>query len=257
MIAQLNWAQKFELLITDSIPGKFDVFSVDNLGRISLVSQDVIVQYNSDLSKLFTASLKTIRPTSIESSKSFRTLLFDQDRSVVQFLDNTLTNLYGDIDLVNLDIQQPILVCESFSGNNFWVLDAASLRLIKLDEKLNQVSITENLVDIFDDISMPTQMKESNDYLYIMIPDRGVALFDIFGTFMKLYPCKPTNIDAIDGYLLVQSENSLEVIKTKKLIETSENYTLPDGVKDFVYTHKCIYLLTDKGLMIGEFKAKR
>lgn len=247
--------QELTFVCQDSVKGDFDRFSVDNLGRIYLVQEDVIIQFNSDLDTLFTASLKSIRPTSIQSSKSFRTLLFDEERSIVQFLDNTLTDLHGNIDLVNLDIQQAILACESFGGDTFWVLDAASLRLIRLNEKLEKVVITENLVTIFNDATLPTQMKEVNDFLYILIPGKGVALFDVFGTFMTLYPCQAERIDALGNSLLVLTKDELHIVSVNTILEKVSSYPLPFGVRDFVFTHKKIYLLTDEGLYIGGFKS--
>lgn len=239
---------------TDTIKGQYDQFSVDNLGRIYLTQEDVIIQFNKELDTLFSASLKSIRPSSIESSKSFRTLLFDQERSIIQFLDNTLTDIHGDIDLVNQDIQQPVLVCESFGGNTIWILDAASLRLIKMNEKLEKVIITENLVSIFDETTLPSKMMEVNDLLYVMIPNKGVALFDVFGTFMELYECDPISIDAVDDYLLIQTDESLNVISTKAILELESSFDYPSGVIDLEYTHKTVFFLMQDMLLIGKYE---
>jgi hypothetical protein len=239
--------------VSDSLIGDYDRFSVDNFGRISLVKQDVILLFSQDLDTMFTSSLKTIRPTSIESSKSFRTLVFDSDRSVIQFLDNTLTDIHGEIDLVNLDIQQPVLVSESFGGNTIWVLDAGAFRLIKLNEKLEKVLITENLTAVFNGAEMPIKMKEANDFLYVLIPEKGIAVFDVFGTFMKLYPVKAKSMDAMGDYLFVQTDNNLEIIAMDGLLEPEYIYEIPEGVKDFVYSRERVYLLKDDGLYIGNF----
>ncbi len=249
----VSFAQNRVFVPTDTIKGHFDQFSVDNLGRIYLTKEDVIIQFDKNLDTLFSASLKSIRPSSIESSKSFRTLLFDEERSVIQFLDNTLTDIHGDIDLVNQDIQQPILVCESFGGNTIWILDAASLRLIKMNDKLEKVIITENLISIFDETTLPSKMMEVNDLLYVMIPKKGVALFDVFGTFMNLYECDPISIDAVDDYLLIQTEESLKVVSTKGILEEESNYPYPEGVIDLEYTHKKVFFLMPDMLLIGKY----
>lgn len=253
LISANLFAQDRIFVPTDTIKGQFDQFSIDNLGRIYLTREDVIIQFDKNLDTLFTTSLKSIRPSSIESSKSFRTLLFDQERSIIQFLDNTLTDIQGDIDLVNQDIQQPILVCESFGGNAVWILDAASLRLIKMNEKLEKVVITENLISIFDEKTLPTKMLEVNDLLYVMIPDKGVALFDVFGTFVNFYKCQPVCIDAVDDYLLVQTEESLNVISTKGILEIESTYDYPKGVIGLEYTHKKVFFLMPDMLLIGKY----
>jgi hypothetical protein len=246
-------AQQVEFQLKDSLIGEYEKVSVDNLGRIYLVKNDIVVQFSKELDTLFTTSLKTIRPTSIESSKSFRTLLFDNDRSVIRFLDNTLTDIHGEIDLVSLDIQQPILVCESFGGNTIWVLDAGSLRLIKLNEKLEKVIITENLVSIFGNKDLPIQMKEANDMLYVLIPKIGVAYFDVFGTYLGMYDCDVESIDALDNHLLLRTKTELHIISNKHLLEAEFIYKIPDGIIDFVFTNQKVYLLKKTGLYMGQF----
>lgn len=247
------FGQEIKFSCTDSIKGEFDNFSVDNFGRIYLTKEDVIVQYSNQLDTLFTASLKTIRPSSIESSKSFRTLLFDKDRSVIQFMDNTLTDIHGEIDLVNQDIQQPILVCESFGGNTIWILDAGGFRLIKMNEKLEKVLITENLTTIFEDEEEPIQMQESNDLLFVLIPNRGVAIFDVFGTYMKLYSCDAKAIDAMGNYLFVQTDSTLEIIPNEGILEPEYVYHIDSDIIGFSYTREKVYLHKKKGLYVGQF----
>lgn len=249
-------AQKIQFELKDSILGKFDQFSVDNFGKIYVTKKDVIMVFSEDLDTLFTASLKTLRPTSIETSKSFRTLLFDEERSVIQFLDNTGTPIQDEIDLVNLDIQQPILVCESFGGNTIWILDAGNLRLIKINEKLKTVLITENLTTIFDGDELPIQMKESNDFLLILIPGKGVAKFDVFGTFMDIYPCDAEAIDARKDYLFIKTAENLQIIPLKGLMEPEYVYDIPKGMLDFAYTREKVYYKTEKGIFIGKYVKK-
>ncbi|MCB9225278.1 MAG: hypothetical protein R2780_00575 [Crocinitomicaceae bacterium] len=245
--------QKVQFENSDSLMGEFDQFSIDNFGRIYVTKGDVIIQFSNQLDTLFTASLKTIRPTSIESSKSFRTLVFDQDRSVIQFLDNTLTDIHGQIDLVNLDIQQPILVCESFGGNTIWVLDAGAFRLVKLNANLEKILITENLLAVFEGEELPIQMKEVNDLLYVLIPNKGIALFDVFGTFMDIYPCNARSFDAMGQHLFIQTENSLEIIPTEGVMEPEFVYPISGEVISFAYSREKVYLHKKEGLFIGNF----
>lgn len=249
-----SFGQSIQFQATDSLVGEFDRFSVDNFGRIYVTKGDVIMLFSKELDTIFTASLKSIRPTSIESSKSFRTLLFDQDRSVIQFLDNTLTDIHGEIDLVNHDIQQPILVCESFGGNAIWILDAGNLRLIKMNEKLEQVLITENLTSIFDGDQLPTQMKEANDFLFVLIPGKGVAQFDVFGTYVGLYPCDAEAIDAMGNYLFVKKSDTFEIIPLDGLLEPEYLYDIPKNVISFAFTRSSVYLKKAGGIFRGNFK---
>lgn len=251
-----GFSQTIQFELKDSIVGKFDQFSVDNFGKIYVTKKDVIMVFSEKLDTLFTASLKTLRPTSIESSKSFRILLFDEDRSVIQFLDNTGTPIQDEIDLVNLDIQQPILVCESFGGNTIWILDAGNLRLIKINDKLETVLITENLTTVFDGDALPTQMKESNDYLLVLIPGKGVAKFDVFGTFVGIYSCEAEAIDARKDYLFVKTKKTLQIVPLDGLMEPEYVYDIPNGMIDFAYTREKVYFRTETGIYIGKYVKK-
>ncbi|UKN01002.1 hypothetical protein K6119_14800 [Paracrocinitomix mangrovi] len=254
MSGSIVYGQEVKFVASDTIKGKYDHFSVDNFGRIYLTSNDVLLVLSADLDTLFTSSLKAIRPSSVEASKSFRTLIFDKERSVIQFLDNTGTPIQDEIDLVGLDIQQPILVCESFGGNTIWILDAGNLRLIKLNQKLEKVIITENLTNIFDAEEEPVLMKESNDNLMVLIPGKGIAMFDVFGTYVKTYPCDADYFDATEEFLFIKTADQMEVIPLEGLLEPQYKYSLPKGVNSFQYTRNHLYLLQSDQLIIGNYK---
>lgn len=256
LLSLVSVAQEPILKLTDSIMGSYQHFSTDNFGRIYLSNEDVILQFSADCDTMFSASLKALRPTSIESSKSFRTLVFDAERQVIHFYDNTLTDIHGEIDLVNYDIQQPILACESFAGNTFWILDAGTMRLIKLNANLELVSQTENLATLFEDKQLPAQMLESNDYLYVSIPERGVAIFDVFGTFIKLFPCKPDHISVKQNYLLIRTGDKIQVVLADNVLESDYVYTVPEDVTEFAFAHDKVYLLREKGLFVGKYTQK-
>jgi hypothetical protein len=254
LVGNFSWAQQSKFIPTDSIKGKFSQFSVDNFGRVYLCENDIISQYYSQNDTVYTASLKSFRPTSIESSKSFRTMVFDQDRSVLHFYDNTLTDIHGEIDLVATGIQQPLLVCESFAGNTFWVLDGGMMRLVKLNRDLEIVSQTENLVSLFDNDEPPSQMIEHNDFLYVLIPGKGVAIFDVFGTFIKIYPSQAINIGALNNYLLLQTATTIEAVPNNSFLMADFTYAIPQGVIKFAFSNSKVYFLKKHGLVIGKFK---
>lgn len=240
---------------TDSIMGKYTEFSVDNFGRIYLCKNDVIALYYDLNDTVYTSSLKSFRPKSMESSKSFRTLVFDPDRSTVHFYDNTLTDLRGEINLVNAGIQQPVLVCESFSGNAFWVLDGGLMRLVKLNQDINIISQTENLVTLFDSDQEPSQMLEQSDFLFILLPGKGVAVFDVFGTFIKVYPTQAKRIGVLNNYLLLLYDDRVEVVINDGFRELAYSYSVPPGVNRFLFSNQKVYFLMKDKLIIGHYKS--
>ncbi len=248
-----SFGQSSDFLKLDSIVGRYTEFSVDNFGRVYLCKNDVLSLHYKLNDTIYTASLKSFRPRSLESTKSFRTLVFDPDRSLVHFYDNTLTDINGEINLVNAGIQQPILVCESFAGNNFWVLDGGLMRLVKLNQDLSIVSQTENLVTLFDSNQEPSQMLEQNDFLYILLPEKGVAIFDVFGTFIKIYPTQAKRIGVLNNYLLLLHDDRVEAIDNNGFRASSFTYAVPAGVKRFIFSNNKAYFLVDDKLLIGKY----
>lgn len=240
------------LKLEDSLLVKVDLFTVDNFGYIYTSNNDVLVKYNYNLDTFFSASLKTLFPTSIEVSKSFRVLLFDKERGVVKFLDNTLTPIEGEIDLSDLDIQLAGLVCESFNGNTFWVLDENNMQLLKINHKLETILKVENLNFLFEQNGSPTYMREYNDILYLYFPNKGIATFDVFGTFLKFYAIKAKWIQLFDDYIITLSKQQISFYKTP-LLEKFNSLVL-NQIKNtalkFEISNGKLYLQTKKGIYI-------
>lgn len=244
------WAQKsIQFIPLDSIKGNIHTFSVDNFDYIYTTNRDVVVKYQNRTDTMFATSLKSFIPYSIESSKSFRLLLFDKERSAVFFLDNTLTPIDGSIELADLDLFQAVLVCESFNGNAFWVLDQGNMRLLKFNQKLEAEVKIENLNFLFNERPSPIQMLEKNDVLYIHFPQKGVAVFDVFGTYLKFMPLKADYIQLIDGKLYVIHQKQLQILNLP-LLELELTVSLPKQARQFVLKNNLLYLKTRQGLFI-------
>ena len=252
VILSTDFVEKETLQLTflDSLHGQFSSFSVDNFGNIYTTNKDVVVKHNSNLDTLFSSSLKSLLPTTIESSKSFRVLLFDKERGVVSFLDNTLTDVKGDIDLADLDVLQTVLVCESFNGNSFWVLDEGGQQLLKVNQNLDIITRVDNLNFLFKDRASPIQMFEHNDELVIHFPDAGVATFDVFGTYLHFYPVSTQCVDLKHDYLFALQNQSIQVFGLP-LMDDVATLTLPKvKIKSFKIINQKLYLHTDSSLLI-------
>jgi len=242
--------QNLNITFLDSIHGQFSNYSIDNFGNVYTTNKDVIVKYNSSFDTLFSASLKTLIPTKIESSKSFRVLIFDKERGVVNFLDNTLTDVKGEIDLADLDVLQTVLVCESFNGNSFWVLDEGGQQLLKVNQNLEIISRVDNLNFLFDQKQSPIQMFEQNDELIIHFPNHGVATFDVFGTFLKYYPIQSDWIAEEQNFLFALQGSKINVYHLP-LLEKHSTLDLPvQGCESFQIINQKLYLKLEQSLQV-------
>ncbi|MFK8045052.1 MAG: hypothetical protein AB8B72_06135 [Crocinitomicaceae bacterium] len=245
-------SQVLNLSKKDSIKGDFTAFSVDNIGNVYLSHQDVITKLNVNLDTIFSTSLKAHFPTFIQAVKNFRILTFDQERGIVQFFDNTLTPLTDGLNLYDLDMVQPILVCESFNGNSFWVLDAGTLRLLKVNEAFKVITEIENLSFLTSTEILPTEMIEYNDLLYILIPNQYILVFDAFGTLIQKLPTKTEWISIYKNAILQFNFPYFQFVN--KLLVDSEmacKWPLPD-IKSFHISNKFLFVLTKSGFFRGK-----
>jgi len=210
-VSLIGRAQNLNISFLDSLKGDFTDYSIDNFGNIYTTNKDLIVKHSPQFDTLFSSSLKSLIPTNIESSKSFRVLIFDRERGVINFMDNTLTDVKGEIDLADLDVLQTVLVCESFNGNTFWVLDEGGQQLLKVNQNLEIISRVDNLNFLFNKKESPIQMFERNDELAIHFPNHGVGTFDVFGTYLKYYSIKSDWITIEQDYLFSLNNNEINV----------------------------------------------
>jgi hypothetical protein len=243
--------------LIDSLKINIDLFSVDNFGYIYTANNDVLVKYNYDLDTFFSSSLKTFFPTSLEVSKSFRVLLFDKERGAVRFLDNTLTPIEGEINLSDIDVLQPGLVCESFNGNSFWVLDEENMQLLKVNQNLEILFKIENLNFLFQKGGLPTLMREYNDVLYIYFPHKGIATFDVFGTLLNYYDLKAQWVQLFDEYIVTLNKIQLTFFKPPLLDKINQLKLTHNNYKKFQISNGKLYLNNNKGIYIYEIATKK
>ncbi len=235
----------------DSIASKLTTFSVDNLGNIYLCHQDVITKLSPSFDTLFSASLKSHFPTFIQAVKNFRILTFDQERGVVQFLDNTLTPLGASLNLFDLNLVQPIHVCESFNGNSFWVLDAGTLRLLKISENFKVILEIENLSFLAEFTKHTSQMFEHNDLLYLVVPNEFMMIFDAFGTLIQKYPINSDWLYLYQNAILQYQYPNFGFINKLSFDETKACYWPIKNLLAFQITNKFLYALSENGFYKG------
>ena len=176
--------------------------------------------------------------------------MFDNEKGSVKFLDNTLTEIYSEFDLTDQDIIQPVLVCESFNGNAFWVLDEAGMQLLKLNQNLEVVTRVDNLGYLFENKETPIQMFEKNDQLYIHFPNKGIAIFDTFGTFLNYLPLNSNWIDVQNNYLFTLKNNQIEILEFPFLDRLTVLDFSMNEIKAFVNQKQKFYIQSNTALYI-------
>jgi hypothetical protein len=229
-----------------NIPVKAEMMTTDKLGNCYVVLENNEVdKYNSLGVAEFNFSNKTLGKLKwVDATNPMKVLLFYQDFNQILVLDNKLS-LRTQFSLRDLNILQPMLICTSVN-EGMWVYDQEDFQLKRLDVDLSVVQESGNLVQITGAALQPTQLIESNGYLYLNNPKTGILVFDLFGTYYKTIPVKDiTSIQIIGDELYYYKQKVLNKFHLKTLEE--KEFKLPDNrdstVKSVRLENQKIFLL--------------
>ena len=167
-----------------------DFVTTDNIGNLYVVKNDEMKKYNPAGELLRTYSNKKLgKIFSVDASTPLRILLYYKDFSVLVILDSQLTQNGENITLETMELEQSDLACTSFQ-NGIWLYNRQNAELVRLDESLKKVVSTGNLNRILNTELHPNFMTEYNGYLYLNNPQKGILVFDIYGTYSKTISLK-------------------------------------------------------------------
>ncbi|MGM0478450.1 MAG: hypothetical protein ACQERC_04430 [Bacteroidota bacterium] len=163
-------------------------WDVDPMGKVVLSQGDVLTKLDTSFAELFSQSTKQFGDIAVlDARHSLKTLVFSEDQQVITFVDNTLTFQDGTKDLTNYEVDYATNVCYSNQTNRFWVYDGDNARLLLIDERGRQNATINNLTSITQE-SEPELLFEQGNELLLFYPNKGIYLFDYYGSLMRFYP---------------------------------------------------------------------
>lgn len=199
----------FLLKKTDSIVLQADEFAVDAIGYVYSAYNDVVEKRDTSSKLLFRQSTKmTGHVSSIDVTNPLKPLLFFQSQQAILFTDNTLTPYRNLGYLPDLGVSYATLVCYSEQFNRFWIYDQDNSRLTFFSNEGEKVRVIENLSGLIE-LKKPCQLLEKNGILYMVDENRGVYLFDMFGTlvdFIEIEGLSWIQADEHNIYYLLNNE---------------------------------------------------
>ena len=164
--------------------GDYVDFTVDNLGNYYLLSKNnQLKKLNAkgDSMGLFNDVRRYGKLYSIDAGNPLKVLLYYKNFSTIVVLDRFL-NVVNTIDLRKQHIFQVKAVAQSYD-NNIWVFDEQNNKLKKIGEDGKMLSETVDFRIIFDDVPSPTQIFDQDGFVYLYDPEKGIYVFDIYGSF--------------------------------------------------------------------------
>ncbi|PCJ89504.1 MAG: hypothetical protein COA57_01885 [Flavobacteriales bacterium] len=236
--------------LENSFSVKADFFTTDNLARIYAVNGDELRQYSPVGKQMNVYSSKTLGEISfVDASNPLKIMLFYQSLSQVVFLDNTLSQQGDPVSLEEIGLEQVTLVCSSVN-NGIWVYNQQQFQLARLDENLRSIAETGNIIQLIGDYVNPSFLLERKNWVYLNDPEKGILVFDIFGTYSKTIPVKNlSSFQVVENYLYYRDKTKLYKYDFKTL-EISE-VPLPSSEIGYLRVSKNkLLLLAENSLQV-------
>jgi hypothetical protein len=165
-----------------------DAIVTDNLSNVYVVDNDKFSKYDMRLKLQKEFSNKNFGDiTTADVTNPLRPLLFYQEFGRIIFLDNTLSQNGEPIALEKLGYPLATLAASSYD-NGLWIYDQPNYELIRFNSTLEITNRTGNLYQILGIQLQPNFMIEKDNRLFLNNPDKGVLIFDVFGTYIKTAP---------------------------------------------------------------------
>lgn len=190
-------------------------FRVDNLGRMYVLQSGNLDAYDKNGTHLVHHSESLMSDiTSIDRNSSLKMLVYYGDVPAFQILDNTLSPHSQVYDLNTAEMMNTIAVCMS-ANNTFWAYDGVSFELRRFDENYRILSNSGSTVLMADKVLDPIRMLESNGKVYIADSERGVYVFDQFGSYERLIAQEGLkDMDIENDQILLSTESHLIMLSS-------------------------------------------
>lgn len=177
-------AQEAVFTQVKSIEGDYIDFTIDNLGNYYLLSKNnqlKKVNANGDSMGVFNDVRRYGKLYSIDATNPLKVLLYYKNFATVVVLDRFL-NMINTVDLRKQNIFQVKAIAQSYD-NNIWLYDEQSSKLKKIADDGRTISETVEFRMFMDDVPSPTHIFDQDGFVYLYDPEKGIYVFDIYGSF--------------------------------------------------------------------------
>lgn len=199
----------FQLL--KKLKGDIVAFTADNFDNLYLLnSSDQLKKINEkgDSVAVFNNIRKYGKVAQIDVSNPLRVLLYYKDFSTVVVLDRLL-NVRSTIDFRKQEIFQVQAVCLAYD-NGIWLYDEFEHKLKKLDEDGKLLFASTDFRQLFDEAFSFTAINDQDGYLYLYDKNKGVYVFDYYGTLKNIFSLTGyNNFKAVGKFITGTRNDSL------------------------------------------------
>ena len=228
-------------------------FEVGPLGELYLIDTDnqlKKISETGDSVGVFNQVTKYGKLSYVVARNPWKTLLYYQNFSTIVILDRFL-KVTGTINLRAKNMPGVTAVTASYD-NHIWLFDEQESKLKKIDDNGNTLLETVDLRSIFRKMPTPIEIIDQNGYVYLSDPEKGIYIFDYYGSFKSRIAYtgwKDVSVIGKDVYGFDEEK----MYKYTLPLPDAETYTLPPALRNStsikLVNHK-IYVLKDQRLHI-------
>ncbi|MFZ9955219.1 MAG: hypothetical protein ACO3E1_03760 [Flavobacteriales bacterium] len=184
----------------------------------------------------------------IDAGDPMKVLVFYKDLSLITFLDNFMAETSFNISLMDFGLDQAEVVCKALN-NGIWVYDVKQDKLVKISSALKVEVEILNIQRIIGEAFSPAQMMERTSGLYLNDPNKGIFVFDNYGSFLRKIPeLNILKFNVIEDVIAFRQDNDINTLNTKTL-EFNKIYS-NSLMTDFSINEKKLYILNADSLHI-------
>jgi len=225
-----NDDKSFVLIRSQEIDSPSNV-SIDQSGNIYLATYDGnIVKYSPDFNdkQIFSPS-RPNATTALEAWQGLRIFSFHEELQTYRLINRNLS-LAEDYSF-NPNIVGYAEIATTSFDNNLWVIDQTDFSLKKININTGEVESSSRLNLLLDPDNYEIHhCREYQNRLFISTRNKGILIFDSFGTYLKNY-----NYPGIDYFNF--DKDNIYFIRDNQLVfinlydETVRSIDLPTGEK--------------------------
>lgn len=228
-------------------------FEIDSLGNLYSITESSVslIDEKGEIIQTFSQNNHG-EISSIDVSNPMKIVVFYKSSGQVFFLDNQLSVHADPMDLFQL-MDRDVQLIANATSNNLWLYDQFANQIIQVDRFMNITNSSGVLSGFLPHDFEPIKMIEKNEKLYVLSNKYGLAVFDVFGTFLYKIPLEGIlNFQIDNEEVIYQKDNSLCFYNTRTHLE--QCVSIPVSGNSIIKTNgKHYFALEGNLLKVFEF----
>jgi len=193
--------------------------------------------------------------TNIDATNPFTVLTYYKDFNSAISLDINM-NAKRLYKFSSLGLSDVSAVCTSYD-NKIWLFDEAEQKLKKMDDQYEITHESADVTLLIGGAISPNFMVERNNMVFINDPEKGIFVFDIYGTYFRTFLIPELNsFQIIDKKIVCFKENKLYAFDMRS--QSDDVIKIPTDISSIIdlrVTRNYLMLLTENDIHIYKVSA--